>query len=122
MSRANSFIPAGTLCPMLGWFGDYYDLRYFRRTDSFVAVTPDIVSDLRRLACAWANNDIAFTINGQAQVTNNAQPLIASALRLVVGAAPWSTSSSGNLANATMRSFAYYPRRLTNAQLQAMTT
>jgi len=74
------------------------------------------------MTCAWANNDLVFTINGQAPVTNNAQPLIASALRLAVGAAPWSTNSSGTLANATMRSFAYYPRRLSNAQLQTMTT
>lgn len=42
MSRANSFIPAGMPCPVLGWFGDYYDLKYFRRSDSFVGVTPDI--------------------------------------------------------------------------------
>jgi glycosyltransferase involved in cell wall biosynthesis len=48
MSRANAFIPPGMPCPVLGWFGDYYDLKYFRRTDSFVGVTPDIASYLRR--------------------------------------------------------------------------
>jgi len=48
MSRANSFIPPGMPCPVLGWFGDYYDLKYFRRTDSFVGVTPDIAAYLRR--------------------------------------------------------------------------
>jgi glycosyltransferase involved in cell wall biosynthesis len=42
MSRANAFIPAGMPCPVLGWFGDYYDLKYFPRSDSFVGVTPDI--------------------------------------------------------------------------------
>lgn len=42
MSRANSFIPRAMPCPVLGWFGDYYDLKYFRRSDSFVGVTPDI--------------------------------------------------------------------------------
>jgi hypothetical protein len=42
MSRANAFIPAAMPCPVLGWFGDYYDLKYFRRSDSFVGVTPDI--------------------------------------------------------------------------------
>ena len=34
MSRANAFIPAGLPCPVLGWFGDYYDLKYFRRTEA----------------------------------------------------------------------------------------
>lgn len=42
MSRANAFIPRAMPCPVLGWFGDYYDLKYFPRTDSFVGVTPDI--------------------------------------------------------------------------------
>lgn len=42
MQRAASFIPAAMPCPVLGWFGDYYDLKYFRRADSYVAVTPDI--------------------------------------------------------------------------------
>jgi len=48
MSRANSFIPAAMPCPVLGWFGDYYNLKYFRRTDLYVGVTPDIASYLRR--------------------------------------------------------------------------
>lgn len=48
MSRANAFIPMGLTCPVLGWFGDYYDLKYFRRTDSFVGVTPDIAAYLKR--------------------------------------------------------------------------
>ena len=48
MSRANSFVPAAMPCPVLGWFGDYYDLKYFKRTDSFVGVTPDIAAYLRR--------------------------------------------------------------------------
>jgi len=48
MSRANSFIPNDMPCPVLGWFGDYYDLKYFRRTDLYVGVTPDIAAYLRR--------------------------------------------------------------------------
>jgi hypothetical protein len=72
-----------------------------------------------RRACA--NNDMAFTINGQALTTNNAQPLIASAVWLAVGAAPWSTSSATTLGNAAFRRFADYPRRLANAQMHTMT-
>lgn len=48
MSRANSFIPRDMPCPVLGWFGDTYDLKYFRRADSFVGVTPDIRAYLLR--------------------------------------------------------------------------
>ena len=48
MSRANSFIPAAMPCPVLGWFGDTYDLKFFRRTDLYVGVTPDIAAYLRR--------------------------------------------------------------------------
>lgn len=48
MSRAASFIPAHMPCPVLGWFGDLYDLKYFRRADFCVGVTPDIAAYLRR--------------------------------------------------------------------------
>ena len=43
MSRAASVIPPHMPCPVIGWFGDYYDLRHFKRCDHFMAVTPDIV-------------------------------------------------------------------------------
>ena len=42
MSRAAGFIPAYMPCPVIGWFGDYYDLKYFRRADFHFCVTPDI--------------------------------------------------------------------------------
>ncbi|HEY2132033.1 MAG TPA: glycosyltransferase [Acetobacteraceae bacterium] len=42
MSRAAGFIPAYMSCPVIGWFGDYYDLKYFRRADFHFCVTPDI--------------------------------------------------------------------------------
>jgi len=29
-------------CPVIGWFGDYYDLKYFRRADFYFCLTPDI--------------------------------------------------------------------------------
>jgi glycosyltransferase involved in cell wall biosynthesis len=43
MSRAASVIPANMPCPVIGWFGDYYKPRHFKRCDHFMAVTPDIV-------------------------------------------------------------------------------
>ena len=46
MSRAGSVIPARLPCPAIGWFGDYYNLKYFRTCDSFFAVTPDIAASI----------------------------------------------------------------------------
>lgn len=46
MSRAGSFIPADLPCPAVGWFGDYYKLKYFQTCDSFFAVTPDIAASI----------------------------------------------------------------------------
>jgi len=46
MSRAGSFVPAGLACPAIGWFGDYYKLKYFRHCDAFFGVTPDISASI----------------------------------------------------------------------------
>lgn len=46
MSRAGSFVPAKLDCPAVGWFGDYYNLKYFQNCDSFFAVTPDIAASI----------------------------------------------------------------------------
>ena len=46
MSRAGSFVPATLDCPAIGWFGDYYKLKYFQNCDSFFAVTPDIAASI----------------------------------------------------------------------------
>jgi glycosyltransferase involved in cell wall biosynthesis len=44
MSRAGSVVPRKLACPAVGWFGDYYNLKYFRTCDSFFAVTADIAA------------------------------------------------------------------------------
>jgi glycosyltransferase involved in cell wall biosynthesis len=46
MGRAASFVPARMPCPVLGWFGGYYDLKYYRQADFLVGVTRDIARDL----------------------------------------------------------------------------
>ena len=43
MSRAASFVPPAMPCPVIGWFGDTYDMKYFRQVDACIGVTPDIV-------------------------------------------------------------------------------
>jgi glycosyltransferase involved in cell wall biosynthesis len=46
MSRAASFVPRGMPCPVVGWFGGYYDLKYYRRVDFYIGLTRDIVAHL----------------------------------------------------------------------------
>lgn len=46
MSRAGSAVPRKLACPAVGWFGDYYNLKYFKTCDSFFAVTPDIAASI----------------------------------------------------------------------------
>ena len=46
MARAASFIPAGLPCPVVGWFGGYYDLKYYRTSDVLVGVTKDIAASM----------------------------------------------------------------------------
>ena len=60
MSRANAFIPADMPCPVIGWFGDYYDLKYFRRADFWFCVTPDIA---RYVIGKGARPHRVFTVN-----------------------------------------------------------
>jgi len=52
MSRAGSFVPATLDCPAIGWFGDYYKLKYFENCDSFFAVTPDIAASITKRGMA----------------------------------------------------------------------
>src|SRR5438046_5478086 len=42
MSRAASFVPAGMPCPVIGWMGGYYNLKYFTTADYLIGVTPRI--------------------------------------------------------------------------------
>lgn len=42
MGRAASFVPANMPCPVIGWFGGYYDLKYYRTSDNYIAITPDM--------------------------------------------------------------------------------
>jgi hypothetical protein len=48
MSRAASFVPVALPCPAAGWFGGYYDLKYYRRCDFHLGMTRDIVAYLVR--------------------------------------------------------------------------
>ena len=46
MRRASSFTPPQKNVPMLGWFGGYYDLKYYRSCNFYMGVTNDIVNHI----------------------------------------------------------------------------
>jgi glycosyltransferase involved in cell wall biosynthesis len=48
MARAAGFMPAQMPCPVAGWFGGYYDLKYFRHADFYIGVTRGIADGLIR--------------------------------------------------------------------------
>lgn len=48
MSRAASFVPTPMPCPVIGWLGGYYDLKYFKTADWLIGVTPKIRDHLVR--------------------------------------------------------------------------
>ena len=43
MNRAASFTPKQNNIPVLGWFGGYYDLKYYKNCNFFMGVSKDIV-------------------------------------------------------------------------------
>jgi len=46
MRRAASLMPPWEACPVIGWFGGYYDPQRFARCGEFVGVTKDIVAHM----------------------------------------------------------------------------
>jgi len=57
MNRAASFTPKQTQMPVLGWFGGYYDLKYYKSCDFYMGVTKDIVA---HIAAATNQPDKAY--------------------------------------------------------------
>jgi len=69
-----------------------------------------------KLAGAYKVNDIATTVNGDS-VSTDTSATIPVVTQMRIG----QTGSGVNSTNGTIRKIAYYPQRLTNAQLQALT-
>lgn len=68
-----------------------------------------------KLACAYAANDIAISLNGAA-VSTDASATIPTVDRLTIGGFLTARELNGHI-----RRLSYYPTRLNNAQLQAIT-
>jgi hypothetical protein len=70
------------------------------------------------LAFAYKNNDHALSVNGAAVGTDTSGQINLNSNKLHIGQGVAGVYSR----NGTIRSIRYYPARLTNAQLQALTT
>jgi hypothetical protein len=68
-----------------------------------------------KTASAYAVNDFAVSLNG-ANVQTDSSGVLPVVDRLRIGATSTATT------NGTIKKLAYYPRRLTNAELQGLTT
>lgn len=74
-----------------------------------------------KCAAAWAQNDMAFVVDGGAAATSSASFTPPTFARIGLGCAPWSTNDNSNKPWATLRTFKYIPRRAPTADLQALT-
>jgi hypothetical protein len=86
--------------------------------DFFVGSAP-VANQQTRAALAYSINDIAASGNGSA-VGTDTSATIPSVTQLTIGVGV--TLSAGSTINGTIRKIAYYPLRVTNANLQALTS
>jgi len=117
--------------------GDTFDnTAYFSRTapNQYVAVrsggnsqTGPLTSNFTptinvpfKMAAGIKANDFALCINGGTVATDTSGAVPLSAVRLGIGNAPWA-ASGGNQGQQWIRRIAYYPTRLSNTDLQAIT-
>ena len=75
------------------------------------------VGAIRKSAIAYATNDFAFTTQGLAAQTD-ATGIVPTVSRMYLGVGPAGASA---WQNGYLRRITYYPRRLTNAELQTIT-
>ena len=82
-----------------------------------LALGSSVPSTLYKVATAFAFNDFASSRNGETLVTDNSglTPLVS---RLVIG----NDNSATSYLNGTIKRLTYYPQRLSNENLQALTS
>ena len=86
---------------------------------SFVAQIGTSPLSASKIAAGYAVNDYAVSVNGAAVVTDTSGALPSSLTKLTIGG---SIVNAAAYANGCIRTFKYWPTRLPNAQLQALTT
>ena len=78
-------------------------------------------SELVKFAIAFAKNNFAASLNGATAVTDTSVTVPSGLSKLALGYF-YPTNPNSNLLNGHIKSIQYYPRRLTNTQLQELTT
>lgn len=75
---------------------------------------------VNKIATAYSVNDFAASRNGAAAVTDTAGAVPSGVDRLNIGADP--SGAAVNVSNTHIRTITYYPSRLSNTQLQALSS
>ena len=75
------------------------------------------LNEQRKIAFAFTSNDFALSANGSA-VLSDTSGTLPTATKMDIGEATYNNSHL----NGHIKSIKYYPRRLSNAQLQELTT
>ena len=78
-------------------------------------------SELVKFAIAFAENNFAASLNGATAVTDTSVTIPSGLSKLALGYF-YPTNPNTNLLNGHIKSIQYYPRRLTDTQLQELTT
>ena len=101
--------------------GDYLRYRFNESDATTAALGPanlDPVSGVTTEAVALGQGDAEIVMNGGTPATGSGTAAIDKYTGILLGR----SSNNTNLLNGYIRDFQYYPRRLTNAQLQELTT
>jgi len=92
-------------------------VRYPGTTDAAALALGSLTANSQtKIAFSYKTNDFAGTLNAAAVVTDASGSVVPSPIRLFVG-----SNSFVNTVNGTISRIAYYPTRLPDAQLQALT-
>jgi len=81
---------------------------------------PVSTTALTNIAHGYAANNFAAVSNGGATSTDTTGAVPLAQVRLKLGSSAWNTGGLNNL-NGPIRRLTYYPKRLSNSQLQALT-
>jgi hypothetical protein len=84
-----------------------------------VNITRTLTSSTYRTSYGYKVNDVALLLDGGTVVTDTSVTLPLNLNQLAIGTR---SGTSANFQNGTIKKIAYYPMRLTNAQLQALTS
>ena len=130
---------AGVNGLVLGGFGDTFNnTAYISSTDagtrwtgsvrsgasSSAFITPAGQSDYvvgasGKAALAYSQDDFAMSLNGATQATDATGNVPVSPTRFVIGGSPWA-ASAGNSFDGYIKDLRYWPKRLTNEELEAL--